>query len=303
MDKANLSALGLHPEGSLRAMGLPNLGPPRLLGEILGERFGLAPAAINEIRVHGAEHGMRFGEAAVALGHASRHQVLQALSIQFDYPCNDDTIELGSPELVMLARPHSAQAEALRAMRGQIAWRMGRLDRAHRALAILSAEPGDGKSFLVANLGVALAQTGARVLMVDADMRGPRLHTMFGVAGRMGLSSALAGRGGSDVVQVVPGVPGLYLLPCGITPPNPLELIERDAFATLMARLPEHFDHVLVDTPAVAYGGDALAIAERCGASLLLARRHHAGVEPLRRLVHELSERSGHLLGTVVNDF
>jgi protein-tyrosine kinase len=303
MDKENVAAVGLQFDGSLAAIGLPNLGPARLLGEILGERVGLAPADVNEILVYSGERGTRFGEAAVALGHASRQQVLQALSTQFDYPCVDGEAEVASPELVMLARPHSAQAEAIRALRSQIVRRMSRLDGAHRSLAILSAEPGDGKSFLVANLGVALAQTGQRALIVDADMRGPRLHEIFGLTGRTGLSSALAGRGSGHVIHAVHGVPGLHLLPCGITPPNPLELIERDAFATLMTKLPEHFDHVLVDTPAVAYGADAMAIADRCGASLLLARRHHAGVAQLRGLVSALTERSSHLVGTVINDF
>jgi chain length determinant protein tyrosine kinase EpsG len=303
MDKDNVAALGWQFDAPLAEIGLASLGPARLLGEILGDSVGLSPARVREILEHASQQGMRFGDAAVALGYASRQQVVQALSTQFDYPCVADDADLDNPELVMLARPHSAQAEAIRGIRSQVARRMARTNRAHRSLANLSPQPGDGKTFLVANLAVAFAQTGARTLVVDADMRGPRLHEVFGVTGRNGLSSALAGRGGGQVIQPVRSVPGLHVLPCGITPPNPLELIERDAFGRLMAKLPEHFDHVLVDTPAAAYGADALAIAERCGASLLLARRNHASLASLRQLVDELDDGPGGLVGTLVNDF
>jgi capsular exopolysaccharide synthesis family protein len=188
-------------------------------------------------------------------------------------------------------------------LRSQITRRANRVGGSRQPLAIVSLQPGDGKTFLVANLAVALAQTGARTLVVDADMRGPRLHEIFGLQGRHGLSSALVGRGDAQIIQSVHGIPGLHVLPCGITPPNPLELIERSAFASLMDKLPHHFDHVLVDTPAIAYGADALAVADRCRSSLLLARRHQSDLKALRRAVDELNECRGDLLGTIINDF
>jgi capsular exopolysaccharide synthesis family protein len=230
-------------------------------------------------------------------------QVLQALSAQFQAPCAAPEPLLESGELVMLSHPQSAQAEALRGIRGQLQRRLARLGGAPGALAVLSPEPGDGKTFLVANLGIAFAQTGARTLIVDADMRGPRMHEVFRLGGRHGLSSALIGRSEGQPIQAVPATPGLYVLPCGITPPNPIELLERESFRTLLRTLPQHFDRVLVDTPAVAYGADAFAIADRCGASLLVGRRNRSGIGALRRVADELSQDAGRLAGMIVNDF
>ena len=84
-------------------------------------------------------------------------------------------------------------------------------------------------------------------------------------------------------MQQVPGVPGLFLLPVGVTPPNPLELVERPAFGLLMRELTSKFDHVVVDTPAAEYGADAAVIAARCGAALVVARKHAAAREPAER--------------------
>jgi len=298
------SAEGYELDLPLSAMGLPSLGSTRLLGELLSDRIKLSQGHVREILDHAGTHGTRFGDAAVALGYATADQVLQALSTQFQYPCAAPLRQLDSDELVMLTRPHSAQAEALRCIRGQVVRRMSRATTHRRGtLAVVSPDPGDGKTFLVANLGIALAQTGARTLIVDADMRGPRMHEIFELAGRHGLSSALVGRADRQVVQAVAAVPGLYVLPCGITPPNPLELIERATFRTLMENLPQHFDHVLVDTPAVAYGADAIAIADCCRASLMVGRRNRSGTEALRHVAGQLDEDPEGFVGIIINDF
>lgn len=285
------------------AIGLPPPVPARRIGEILGERLALAPGRIAEILAWADAHDLRFGDAAVALGHASAHDVVQALSVQFKYAGSDDAAQLASPELPLLARPHGAQSEALRALRSRLSRRLAQTAKARGAVAVVSPEAGDGKTFLVANLGVAFAQTGARTLVVDADMRGPRLHEIFELRQRHGLSGAVIGCADSQIIQPVAAVPGLYLLACGAMPPNPLELVERRAFGSLLQALPQHFDHVLVDTPAASYGADALAIADRCAASLVLGRRHHSGLPALRRLAAELGDSGGPVLGTIVNDF
>ena len=303
MNTQTVSALGHEFDLPLAAMGLPSMGPVRLLGEILGDRITLSQSHVQEILDHAARHGTRFGDAAVALRYATADEVLQALSTQFHYPCAAPRPQIDSAELVMLTQPHSAQAEALRGIRGQIMRRMGRAADRRRALAVVSPEPGDGKTFLVANLGVALAQTGGRTLIVDADMRGPRMHDIFELHGLHGLSSALIGRADGQVVQHVAAVPGLYVLPCGITPPNPLELIERAAFRSLMENLPQHFDHVLVDTPAVAYGADAIAIADCCRASLVVGRRNRSGMPALQHVASQLDEDPDGFVGLIINDF
>ena len=172
-----------------------------------------------------------------------------------------------------------------------------------RAIAVVSPDSGDGKTFFAANLAVTLAQLGGRTLLVDADMRGPRQHAVFGIDNNAGLSGILSGRAESKVIQQVPGVPSLFVLPVGITPPNPLELVERPAFGLLVRELLSKFDHVVVDTPAAVYGSDSAVIAARCGAALVVARKNKASVAALQDLVANLTETPAKLVGVVYNEF
>jgi capsular exopolysaccharide synthesis family protein len=171
------------------------------------------------------------------------------------------------------------------------------------ALAVVSPASGDGKTFFSANLAIALAQIGGRTLIVDADLRGPRQHEVFNVENTIGLSSVLAGRVDAQVVQQVPGIPSLFILPVGITPPNPLELIERPTFGILMRDLAARFDHVIVDTPAAEYGSDAQVVAVRCGAALVVARKNASRVTALQQLVTSLSASSARMAGVIMNEF
>ena len=203
---------------------------------------------------------------------ATHDDVLQALSEQFGYAYSSEDRRKITPELVTLNQPFSTQAEAFRAIRSQIMMRVFNEEGHKRALAVVSPASGDGKTFFTANLAVALAQAGGRTLLVDADLRGPRQHEVFNLENTTGLSSILAGRVDSQVVQQVAGIPSLFVMPVGVTPPNPLELIDRPAFSMLMRELVLKFDHVIVDTPAVVYGADAHVIAARCGAVLIVAQ-------------------------------
>jgi len=133
-------------------------------------------------------------------------------------------------------------------------------------------------------------------------MRGPRLHEVFKLKNQSGLSSILSGRADKQVIQQVPGIGSLFVLPVGTTPPNPLELVERQAFGLLMRELMSKFDHVIVDTPAASQGADASVISARCGAALVIARRNVARVAALHDLVASLSGSPARLVGAVMND-
>jgi len=172
-----------------------------------------------------------------------------------------------------------------------------------RALAVVSPASGDGKTFFCANLAVTLAQAGGRTLLVDADLRGPRQHEVFNLDNSAGLSSVLAGRVDSQMVQQVAGVPSLYVMPVGVTPPNPLELIDRPAFSMLIRELVLKFDHVIVDTPAAVYGADAQVVAARCGAVLIVARKDESRVGELQQLVGALSSSPARMAGVILNEF
>ena len=172
-----------------------------------------------------------------------------------------------------------------------------------RALAVVSANSGDGKTFFTANLAVVLAQLGGRTLCMDADMRGPRLHEVFGVSGTAGLSGLLSGRAESNVIVQVPDLPSLFLLPVGITPPNPQELVERPSFGILMRELLLKFDHVVIDTPAAEFGADSSVIAAKAGAALVIARRGLTRMGALQDLVANLSDTPAKLAGVIMNEY
>ncbi len=275
----------------------------RSIGSIISDTRHLSADQVEKILDHQRQKGIRFGEAAIALGFASADDVLFALSQQFHYPYAAEERRKASPELVALNQPFSVHAEAFRAIRSQIMMRLFNEGQERRAIAVVSPEGGDGKTFFAANLAVTLAQLGGRTLLVDADMRQPRQHEVFNLTNSAGLSGILSGRAEAKVIQQVPGVSSLFVLPVGITPPNPLELVERPAFGLLIRELLAKFDHVVVDTPAAVRGSDSAVIAARCGAALVIARKDHSRVLQLQELVSSLSECPAKLVGVIVNEF
>lgn len=275
----------------------------RPIGDLIRDARNLSAAEVEKVLSFQRQHGVRFGEAAIALGLASPDDVLNALAQQFHYPLATAERRLASPELVTLLQPFSVQAEAVRAARSQLTMRWNRPDQPRQALAVISPGAGDGKTYFAANLAVSLAQLGGRTLLVDADLRSPRQHEVFKVSNSAGLSSLLSGRAESQVIQSIEGIPGLFVLPSGPLPPNPLELIERPAFGLLVRELVSKFDHVVLDTAAASHGADASVVAGKCGSAIVLARKDQNRVDALQDLVAGLAGSSAQLLGAVVNEF
>lgn len=278
----------------------------RSIGDIIAETRNLSAEQVEQVLSYQRKNGIRFGEAAIALGYASTDDVLFALAQQFHYPYASETQRDINPELVSLNQPFSDKAEAFRAIRSQVMMRVfseqvsGAVG---RAMAVVSPQSGEGKTYLAANLAITLAQLGGRTLLVDADLRGPRLHEVFKLPNNAGLSGILSGREQTQVVQKIVGVPSLFVMPSGPTPPNPLELVERPAFGLLMRELASKFDHVVVDTPALEYGADGLVIASRCGAALVVARKDMSQVASMQDLVASLAEGPAKLAGVIFNEF
>lgn len=280
----------------------PTVVHDRAIGDIIRDLRNLTPEQVDRIAQHQRDKGLRFGEAAVALGFASTDDILFALAQQFHYPYAPEEQKKLNPDLVVLNRPFSPEAEAFRGIRSQVMVRVFDEREPRRALAVVSPDSGDGKTYFAANLGVCLAQLGGRTLIVDADMRAPRLHTVFGLDNRAGLSSILSGRAESKVIEMVGGISNLFVLPVGTVPPNPVELVERPAFGMLMRELTSKFDHVVVDTPATSFGSDAAVIAARCGAALVVARKDKTRIDALQDLVATLADGPATLAGVVMNE-
>ena len=151
--------------------------PDRSLGEIIRDTRNLTHEQIEKILAHQKARGVRFGEAAVALGYVNADDVVQALAQQFNYPYAGAEKREYSDELVTLNAPFSRQAEAFRGLRSQIVMRTEQDGQIRNAIAVISPNHGDGRSYIAANLAVALAQLGGRTLLVDADLRNSRQHS------------------------------------------------------------------------------------------------------------------------------
>lgn len=278
--------------------------PTPAIGDIIARLNSLDAAQINTILEYQREHDVRFGEAAMALGLAKREDIIWALSVQFKYPYQGQETNSISSELVVATDPFDAPAEFFRDVRSQLLSTVFAPDRPRRlALAVCSVDSGDGKTFFASNLAVAFSQLKGRTLLIDADMRSPNLHTLFGMKEvSSGLSTMLAGRTEVNVVRPNESLPNLYMLPVDVVPPNPLELIQGQAFDDLMFGVLNKFDYVIVDTPASTNGADARVIAAKCGASVLLARRGVTAVKPMKALVSNLQKSCSVFSGVLFNE-
>ena len=275
----------------------------RPIGDILTESGRLDADDVQSVLDLQRRKGLRFGEAAVQLRLVSEDDVLFALSQQFHYPYAPHHRRDLSGELVAAVQPFSEQAEAFRALRSQLTMRQVVGSASRRALAVVSPDRGDGKTFFAANLAITLAQLGGSTLLIDADLRAPRLHKVFSLPGATGLSGVLNGRQQPNLIHQVPDMKSLFVLPVGVTPPNPLELVERPAFGRMIGELVRKFDNVVVDTPAAERGSDAGVIASRCGAALIVARQHQSRMGSLHKLVGAINQGSAQLAGLVINEY
>ncbi|MCC2676113.1 MAG: tyrosine protein kinase [Ramlibacter sp.] len=275
----------------------------RPIGQILAQSRGLHASDIERILRNQGQHGGQFGEVAIALGLASEQAVFEALAEQFDYPClrSPEAPEFDS-ELVCASDPLGEDAHGFRELRSELL--SGVLDRrvAPRALAVLSPERGDGRSYVAANLAIAFAQLGGRTLLIDADMRAPRQHALFRMDNTAGLSQLLSGRAAADYVVQPSPFPGLLLVGAGTIAPNPAELLHRAAFAALIRESLAKFDYVVLDTPAASQGTEARVLAATAGAALVVARPHASRMAALQRLVASIEKGPAALAGVVMNE-
>ena len=203
----------------------------------------------------------------------------------------------GSP--VVVRSPRSVAAEAYRTLRANLQFTS--LDREVRTILVTSAGEGDGKTTVVANLGVALAESGKRVLLVDADLRRPGVHRLFDLPLTPGLSNLLLEEE-PDLAPVATAVPGLFVLPAGDPPPNPGEFVASARLTRLLGRARANFDYVLIDTPPVSLVADAAVLAPATDGVLLVVSAGRTKRDLARRAKEQLDNVGAHLLGVVLNN-
>lgn len=249
------------------------------------------------------EKGLRFGDAALELGLVEQADIDYAVSRQFEYLHLLPGQSAVSEEVVAAYTPASRAAEALRGLRSQLILRWFETGPAGKALAIVSAEKGEGRSFIAANLAVVFAQLGERTLLIDADLRHPRQHRIFGLDDRVGLSTALSDRAGIECAVAIPALPHLAVMPAGPLPPNPAELLARPVLPHLLEQAAGRFDVVLLDTSAAAECADAQTVAVRAGAALIVARKNAARTWRVQGVSAQVSEARATIVGAVLNTY
>ena len=203
-------------------------------------------------------------------------------------------------ELFVHRNPKSNVAEACRAIRTNLLFMTP--DRPLRTMLVTSSGPREGKTTTVINTGIAMAQSGSRVLLVDTDMRRPRLHKTFGVANEVGVSSVIVGEATLAQVTKSTEVPNLFVVPCGPIPPNPAELFHAKAFKDFINAAVGTFDRIIFDSPPVNVVADPLVLSTQVDGVLMVLRVSETPRALAQRAVRTLRGVKAHLLGAILND-
>lgn len=278
---------------------------PRV-GEILTQAGRMALANVDVVLKQQGRAGGRFGEVAIAMGVLDASDLLWALSQQSGLGRPEQragTLAGANAELIVVREPNSAAAEFIRNVRSQLlAGVFGAKDAPRRALAVVSADAGDGKTYLAANLALSFAQLGSRTMLIDADLRTPRLQRLFGTDAAGGLAGVLDGSELlRDAVASLPDLPNLHLLAGGPSQRSPLELLEQPATTVLVETLTREYEHVIVDTPAASCGADMRVVAQCCGAAVVVARKGRSRMDDVQELVTQLQQSGLAMAGLVMN--
>jgi capsular exopolysaccharide synthesis family protein len=216
-------------------------------------------------------------------------------------PALVDVLAKDSKDLYVLMHPRSPVAECCRAIRTNILFMTP--DNPAKTLLITSAGPQEGKSTTALNMAITMAQSGLKVLLVDTDMRRPRLHKSFGIpANSDGVSRAILGD--VDPVSMVreTGIGNLFLLPCGALPPNPAEMLHSERFKAIVEQLRGTYDRVIFDSPPVGAVTDAAILSQLTDGTVLVAKAGHTSRQALATARRVLTDRRVNVLGCVLND-
>jgi polysaccharide biosynthesis transport protein len=201
--------------------------------------------------------------------------------------------------LITAIDPASTRSESFRTLRTNL--QFVDIDRPPRTVVITSAVAGEGKSTTACNLAITLAQAGIRVVLVESDLRRPKIAEYLGVEGSVGLTSVLIGRAGLDDALQTWGRCGLAVLASGPIPPNPSELLGSGHMVALLRQLQQRFDVVIIDAPPLLPVTDAAVLSRICDGAVLVVRYGKTRREQLERTAQALRTVDARILGTVMN--
>lgn len=178
----------------------------------------------------------------------------------------------------------------------------GAADVSCKTIALTSANPGEGKSTSTINLAITFALTGAKVLLIDGDLRKPRIHQYLGVVKTDGLSTILSNQKSFEEVVYRNLREGLDVLTSGSIPPNPAELLSSDAMGALLEKLKEQYDYIFFDTPPVTVVTDAAALSKYIDGMVLVVREGYTNHESIEHAINLLGIAEARIIGFFVND-
>ena len=196
-------------------------------------------------------------------------------------------------------RPRSSAAECARVVRTNLLFTGTGRDL--RRIVVTSASPREGKTAVALNLAFTMAASDKKTLLIDSDLRKPRLHRVFGVKNVEGLSNLIVGTGVPEEVVLETDVPNLHFLPCGSIPPNPAELLQTDGFRRLLDHLSEHYHRLILDSPPVMAVADPMIMCTHMDGAVLVIRSGQSISDMVLRSIEALQNVQGRVLGAVLN--
>jgi protein-tyrosine kinase len=269
------------------------------IGDILINAGKLNEPDLQRIVALQGKEELLFGEAAVALGILSEEDVRWALACQYSYP-GVNLAELPA-ELIAAHDPADPRVEMFRSIRGGLIF--SGAAKMIKSFAVCSAEAGEGKSYVAANLALVFAQLGVNTLLVDLNFREPRQHQLFKMKNNTGASSLMIRRALPEQALQRTAIQALSVLPSGPKPPNPSELLSWHETRELVTGLSSQYDLVIIDTPAFTRTADAMMAASFCDGVVLTARKGKSRLGPFGQMKRQLEGSGVRILGSVLNEF
>jgi len=208
--------------------------------------------------------------------------------------------EVENLDQVVHSHPMSMAAESCRTVRTNLMFMAA--ESPNKTMVVTSANPKDGKTTVATNIAIAMAQSGQHVLLVDTDLRRPRIHKAFNLDNRIGLTSVLLGQNTLAQVTRDVGIDKLSVVTCGPLPPNPAELLHTKQFARFLEEAAAQYDRVIFDSPPLHAVTDAAILAPQCGGALLVVRAQATTRDAVISAIRSLRDVHANLLGGVLND-
>ena len=271
------------------------------------------------------EHNLLFGEAAKQLGLISATDLKIELAAHFNYPYLEDDENISktsdvviqqntlgvsfvdeglSKRLLAIKDAENEEAEAFRTLRSRLLIRW--FDHGNKTLAITSTGMHDEASQFVANLAVVFSQLNKKVLLIDANLRMPSQHQLFGVEAEFGLADILenivSNKQGSYTLAQPKALPNLSILTAGELANNPQELLSTTGFSELLLSLEDAYDIILIDTAPISLGSDVLVVASKIKAVIIVTTKNQTMANDLQLLYEQLKVSGVEILGSIFQE-